>query len=39
MLQNFIFHNELETELQFLINNSHKLDGVLCFYGRPNQVS
>ena len=35
MLQNFIFHNELETELQFLINNSHKLDGVLCFYGRP----
>ena len=35
MLQNFIFHNELETELQFLINNSHKLDGVLCFYGLP----
>ena len=35
MLQNFIFHNELETELQFLINNAHKLDGVLCFYGRP----
>lgn len=35
MLQNFIFHNELETELQFIINNSHKLDGVLCFYGRP----
>ncbi len=35
MLQNFIFHNELETELQFIINNAHKLDGVLCFYGRP----
>ena len=35
MLQNFIFHNELETELEFLIKNSHKLDGVLCFYGRP----
>ena len=35
MLQNLIFHNELETELQFLINNSHKLDGVLCFYGLP----
>ena len=35
MLQNFIFHNELETELEFIINNAHKLDGVLCFYGRP----
>ena len=35
MLQNFIFHNELETELQFIIKNAHKLDGVLCFYGLP----
>jgi replication-associated recombination protein RarA len=34
-MDKFIFHEELETELQFLINNSHKLDGVLCFYGRP----
>ena len=35
MLQNFIFHNELETELQFIIKNAHKLDGVVCFNGRP----
>ena len=31
----FIFHKQLQNELQFLINNSHKLDGVLCFYGLP----
>lgn len=34
-MDGFIFHKQLQNELQFLINNSHKLDGVLCFYGRP----
>ena len=34
-MDRFIFHKQLQNELQFLINNSHKLDGVLCFYGRP----
>ena len=34
-MDRFIFHKQLQNELQFLINNSHKLDGVLCFYGLP----
>lgn len=34
-MDKFIFHEELETELQFLISNANKLDGVLCFHGRP----
>ena len=34
-MDGFIFHKQLQNELQFLINNSHKLDGVLCFYGLP----
>ena len=32
-MENFIFHTELKSELNFLIENSHKLDGVLCFHG------
>ena len=34
-MKDFIFHTQLETELQFLIDNSSKLDGVLCFHGLP----
>lgn len=34
-MENFIFHNELKNELQFIIDKADKLDGVLCFYGEP----
>ena len=34
-MDGFIFHKQLQNELQFLINNSHKLDGVLCLHGLP----
>ena len=34
-MDKFIFHEELETELQFLISNANKLDGVLCLHGLP----
>jgi replication-associated recombination protein RarA len=34
-LKDFIFPKQLETGLQFLIDNSSKLDGVLCFHGLP----
>ena len=34
-MDRFIFSTELKTELNFLINNSSKLDGVLCFHGLP----
>lgn len=32
-MDDFIFHKALKAELNFLIENSHKLDGVLCFHG------
>ena len=34
-MNNFIFSNELKTELQFLLNNPTKLPSSLCFYGKP----
>ena len=34
-MNRFIFPKQLKAELQFLINNSSKLDGVLCFHGLP----
>ena len=34
-MENFIFHKALKSELQFIIDKSDKLDGVLCFYGEP----
>jgi replication-associated recombination protein RarA len=34
-MDRFIFSTELKTELNFLIDNAHKLDGVLCFHGLP----
>ncbi len=33
-MEQFIFHSDLKKELTFLIENSHKLDGVLCFHGK-----
>ena len=32
-MDDFIFHKALKAELNFLIENSHKLGGVLCFHG------
>jgi len=34
-MNNFIFSNELKTELQFLLNNPTKLPSSLCFFGKP----
>jgi replication-associated recombination protein RarA len=34
-MDRFIFSKQLKAELQFLIDNAHKLDGVLCFDGLP----
>lgn len=34
-MDGFIFHKQLQNELQFLINNANKLDGVLCLHGLP----
>ena len=32
-MENFIFHTELKTELQFIIGKADKLGGVLCLHG------
>jgi len=34
-MKDFIFSRELETELQFFLDNPTKLPGSLCFYGKP----
>ena len=32
-MENFIFHTELKTELQFIMDKADKLGGVVCFHG------
>jgi len=34
-MDNFIFHKELKDKLEFIIDKSDKLGGVLCFHGLP----
>ena len=34
-MDGFIFHKQLQNELQFLINNASRLDGAICLHGRP----
>jgi len=34
-MEQFIFHTELKNKLEFIIEKSHKLGGVLCFHGLP----
>ena len=34
-MDGFIFHKQLQNELQFLINNASRLDGAICLHGLP----